>query len=96
MSDKIEFVKWMFKNFNYWHVYLMFHFVACFSLVILPNPYDRWLAIYVLSTFVICAFYYCIVLPIKWAYRDFKIQQNKEDCVIKVPLIFSMKDRYKL
>lgn len=95
MADKIEFVKWMFKNFNYWHVYLMFHFVACFSLVILPNPYDRWLAIYVLSTFVICAFYYCIVLPIKWAYRDFKIQQKK-DCAIKVPLTFSMKDRYKL
>ena len=96
MADKIEFVKWVFRNINYWYVYAPFHFVACFSVVFAPEPYDKWLAIYVLSTFVICAVYYCIVLPIKWAYRDFKIQQKKEDCVIKVPLVFSTKDRYKL
>ena len=96
MADKIEFVKWMFRNINYYYVFLMFHCVACFSVVFLPDPYEKWFAIYVLSTFVICAFYYCIVLPIKWAYRDFKIQQQKEDCAIKVPLVFSTKDRYKL
>ena len=95
MSDKIEFVKWMFKNFNYYYVFLMFHCVACFSVVFAPEPYDKWLVIYVLSSIVVAVVYYCVVMPIKWSYRDFKNQQKK-DCAIKVPLVFSMKDRYKL
>ena len=77
MADKIEFVKWMFRNINYYYVFLMFHCVACFSVVFAPEPYEKWFAIYVLSTFVICAFYYCIVLPIKWAYRDFKLEKKR-------------------
>ena len=95
MADKIEFVKWAFRNINYYYVFLMFHCVACFYVVFLPNPYDRWIAIYVLSSIVVAVVYYCVVMPIKWSYRDFKNQQKK-DCAIKVPLVFSTKDRYKL
>jgi uncharacterized membrane protein len=96
MQDKVEFVKWLFKNINYFYVALFFHLVICFSFAFVPNPYDKVIGIYILMSITISMLYMCVLLPLKMSYEKFKREKKKESELIDVPLTYAMKDRYKL
>lgn len=76
MTDKIQFVKWMFKNINYWYVGMFFHLVICFSFAFVPSPYDKVIGIYILLSITVSTLVLCVLMPLKWAYRDFKERQQ--------------------
>jgi hypothetical protein len=77
MQDKVEFLKWIFKNINYFYIALFFHLVICFSFVFLPKPFDKVAAVYILITLSISAIYYLIILPLTWAYAKFKLEKKR-------------------
>lgn len=76
MNDKIEFVKWIFRNINYWYVAFFFHMIVCFLYVFVPSPYDKVIGIYILISITTSMLYMCVVMPLKWAYIEFKKQQT--------------------
>ena len=95
MTDKIKFVKWMFKNINYFYVFLAIHFAICISIVFVPVPFDKYVGMYILASIAMSLFSLCVWYPIKWAYESFQREERKlKESAIKIDLTFSTKDRY--
>ena len=77
MKDKIEFLKWMISRIGYTAIFWVFHWVMIICMFLLPKPYDVYATYYVLSSIVVGAIYCLVLMPIKWAYIEFKRELSK-------------------
>ena len=77
MKDKLEFIKWLIKGIKYTIIFWIFHWVMILCMLFLHKPYDIWATYYVLSSIAVGVIYCLVLMPIKWAYAEFKREHLK-------------------
>lgn len=72
MKEKIQFIKWLWKDVNYWWILLIIQAIGSDVLLFtLPGPYDLYIAYYMFSFYVLAALYFFIIHPIRKSYKAF-------------------------
>lgn len=79
MKDKIEFVKWILKEFgsiNWLFIGFIIHqILASVLMFTLETPYDMWAVWYEMFLIVIGFLYFFIIYPLQLAYERFLEQK---------------------
>ena len=76
MRDKIQFVKWLFrdiKGFDYWFAGMLAQqLITAVLMFTLAHPYDIWAIWYQLFLVTVGAIYFFVVHPLYLAYKEYR------------------------